>query len=290
MLSRWTPFFKGQRLNTIEATQINQILQEWQEEGKANATLMRLRSVLMSLFKYRAPDMTNPVLKAMSFKIPKARARAIPLDQIAAIFGKAPRCETKARQMMIFYFGARPSEIMRLRSQDIVLTGDQPHIFIRSCDAETDGKGTNDRIMPIVSEAQREAAQLFIDLAAWGRYSTAAARTSFLRWAKAAGLGDDDLIEGESRRGTKRFRIRIYDLRHTFATELRKVADLSDVAAALGHRSLKTSERYAPTQDAKIADSLRRSAIHHVPVNTQALVAAMSQEQRQALLAELQRA
>jgi integrase len=293
-LAAWESHLKGLRLNAIETPQVNRVLMDWQSEGKSNATLMRLRSALMSLFNNRAPDLAvNPVARAMSFKIPKARARAIDLGQLAAIFAKAPECQTKARQMMVFYFGMRPSEIMRLQPRDLMLDGAAPHVFVRSQDEnpeDSEGKGTNDRIVPIVSEAQMQVARMFVKWDSFGPYSTSAARTSFLRWARAAGITDDTLIEGQTRLGRNRYRLRPYDQRHTFATEMRKVdgVDLADVAAALGHRSLKTSERYAPRQDAKVAAGLAKSAIHSVPVNLMQDIAKLSAEAKAALLAQLQ--
>lgn len=289
-LAGWETHLKGKRLQAVTTAQINDVLTQWKIDGKANSTLMRQRSALMSLFAERAPDV-NPVKGSITFTIAKPRPRAINLDIIARIFAKAPHCTTKARQMMIFYFGMRPSEIMRLRKDDIVLTGDQPFVFARSADESTDdsdGKGTNDRILPVCEGPQLEAVTMFVALNAYGKYSTAAARSSFLRWARAAGLPDEELIEGQSRLGRNRYRIRPYDLRHTFATELRRSgSDLADVQATLGHRQASTTERYAPKQDAKIAEAVSRSAIHTVPINLLSQLDKLSTEEKAALAARL---
>lgn len=289
-LRAWEPFLKGQRLHSVETAAVNRILQQWQVEGRSPATLMRLRSALMSLFVNRAPDLKpNPVADSMSFKLPKPKARALDLTEVSRIFAKMPTCATKARMMFVFYFGARPSEIMRLRVRDIVLDGEMPHVFIRSSDVNSEGKGTKDRVLPIQSDPQKDAAKMFVSTNAFGEYSTGAARKSFLLAAERAGMTTDDLVEGKSRLGRNRYRVRPYDLRHTFATELRKVADLSDVADALGHCNLSTSARYAPKQDAKVADAIAKSAIHTV-LPTDVLAAqlrAMSPEERAALLAQV---
>lgn len=284
-LARWGQHFKGTRLHAIDAEAINAVLKQWQREGKANATLTRMRSGLMSLFTSQAPDLKpNPVSEALVFKAPKPKARALDLSVIAQIFAKMPASATKARLMLTFLFGARPSEIMRLRQRDIVLAGDNPHVFFRSSDAEDEGKGTRDRIVPVVSEAQRAAVGMFIDRNAWGKYSTHSSRKSFLRAAKDSGLADGDLVEGESRLGQKRWLVRPYDLRHTFATELRKVSDLATVADAIGHCNLATTARYAPRQDARVTEALRQSAVHTVPLALVEALRAMTPDQRAELL------
>ena len=77
-----------------------------------------------------------------------------------------------------------------------------------------------------------KAFRRFVRLDAFGEFSTASMRKSLVRACQ---------------KDPKLPMLRVYDLRHTYASLMRKTgADLADVQEQLGHKNPRMTRRYAP--------------------------------------------
>jgi integrase len=119
------------------------------------------------------------------------------------------------------YLGLRPSEIARIRRDDI----GEADILVRT------GKGGRLRTLPLVTAEARLAIEGLIAHGAFGKpFSTHSMYKSWKRAQEKAGPGPF---------------IRPYDLRHSFGTRLyAATGDQHVVAKALGHSQLSTTNRY----------------------------------------------
>ncbi len=96
--------------------------------------------------------------------------------------------------------------------------------------------------MPLTSSG-RAAFLLFLRVGAAGTFSTQAFHKSWMLACDQAHVA----------------RFNPYKLRHSFATMLRReAADLADVQALLGHKSPKTTARYADVSKEKLAAAVQR--------------------------------
>jgi len=133
----------------------------------------------------------------------------------------------------------RPSQVKRLDPDlDIrpYLDGNVPFVQVSA------GKGGKAYELPLTSSG-KAAFLLFLRVGAAGTFSTQAFHKS---WMLAC---DQAHVE----------RFNPYKLRHSFATMLRREgADLADVQALLGHKSPKTTARYADVSQEKLAAAVQR--------------------------------
>jgi integrase len=135
--------------------------------------------------------------------------------------------------------GMRPSQVKRLDPDlDIrpYLEGEVPFVQVSA------GKGGKSYPMPLTSDG-KAGFLLFLRVSAAGTFSTQAFYKSWVLACDQAGVT----------------RFNPYKLRHSFATRLRRSGmDLADVQAMLGHKSPKTTARYAEVSVDKLVTAVQR--------------------------------
>ena len=136
----------------------------------------------------------------------------------------------------------RPSQVQRLDVDlDIrpCLGGDVPFVQVSA------GKGGKPYLMPLTSDG-KAAFLLFLAVSGVGYFSTQAFYKSWMLACDQAHVT----------------RFRPYLLRHSFATRVRRAgADFADVQALLGHKSPKTTARYAEVVPEKLVTAIQRMEI-----------------------------
>lgn len=252
LLGQWTALYGDVPRDRLTVAQVQAAFFQWEKAGVAPSTLNKRRQALLTLWKWCDGKKHNcPARDIAKWKEPKPEARALDPKFLVAILDKMPACATKARLMMVAFTGCRPSELMRVLPQHLNVEDG----WVRY----STGKEGEDRVVPLSADAL-VAAKMFVEHKAFGEYSTASVRKSMILAAmKAKGLDPKDsgnidaLIQNVRPSGFAKFSIRPYDLRHTFATLVRQNgADLADVGALLGHKKSQTTQRYAPTVQAKL--------------------------------------
>jgi hypothetical protein len=170
--------------------------------------------------------------------MPRGPSRAARRCRLTAPWRCAPRRQTLARAMFLAYTGTRPLQMMRLDPATHIapfIDGEVPSVFIPA------GKGGKSLIKPLPPGGVA-AFRLFVISGAQGEFST----SSFYKsWMQAC---DDAKAE----------RFNPYKLRHSYGTLMRRGgADVADIQALLGHKSPKTTQRYAMVIPEKLAKRRR---------------------------------
>jgi integrase len=232
-------------------------LAQWESEGYAAATLNhRLRSLRKLYDVLDAEDETaiNPCAKIRKRKEPEPEIRGTTYDIIEAILSLIPDVgyaekrgakrptfnKSKIRLRVMAWTGLPPEQIRKIRPEHIHWTAKELDVMPRS-----KGKGVKARRLPLLDEAV--AALRDFDAAdAYGRFSNAApwnawqrAKRRYLAQLREAHAPDIDVLEQTIKR------LRVYDLRHSFAALVYETTGSRDaIKDLLLHGSLQTSERY----------------------------------------------
>lgn len=241
-LTPWIGIFGKRARATIETQEIRQQLRMWGETGGlAASTLKHRRSALCSLWAaLDGPDAPCPArkIRPREFRGPRPQPREIPQTLLDPILARMEESATKARLLVMLHTGMTQGELMAVTPIDVQLEKASP--FVRVAHP---GKTKKSREIPL-SNAAIEAFRLFIRLKAWGTFSTSSMHSRFCHHAGKLGITG----------------IRPYDLRHTFATRLRRAgADLADVQVLLGHTNPTTTERYSAVIVEKLRAAVNRA-------------------------------
>lgn len=247
-IDAWRARFGDRRRHTITRDEIRQQVKEWIGSGVAASTIRHRLTALADLFvELDGEDAYNPVRGVKRPKEPEAqpdfRSPVTILAVINMLAWRAARnnrgWKTYARAAVLAYTGMRPSQMMRLDLAEHVrpyLGNHPPMIFVPA------GKRGKAHWKPLTLGAVA-AFRVFINSGAQGRFSTSAFYKS---WMKAC---DDADIK----------RFNPYKLRHSYATLLRRAdTDLADVQELLGHKSAKTTQRYAAVIPEKLVAAVER--------------------------------
>ena len=219
----WEPAFGNLARWRIHAEDIRRQLHIWRADGYAASTCNHRRTALSHLYTVldgkRDP---NPVRDVPPFKEPPATARGVAIAQALATIRRV-RGWTRTRLLILLWTGMRPSELMRVRRAHADLEAGTCEVFTV--------KGGAPRIIHLNRSAVK-ALRRFFRLGMEGTCSVASMRKCLVR----AYTAQPSLPP-----------LRVYDLRHSHATALRKAgADLADVGHQLGHSSPRLTRRYAP--------------------------------------------
>jgi integrase len=250
----WTPLFRDRSPYTIQADEVASALMVMRRSCEA-ATCNKRRGLLSAFWNRQLSAVPNPVLAKRAgrlvvqpFKTPTPTTRAIPLDLLRNVFGAMRESKTKARLMLIFYTACRHSELKRVRPEHLHV--DDPHPKLGPFVELLTGKGGVARNVGLVGEGL-EAARLFCRLDAFGAFSNSSVWKAFRRAAINAKV-EAFLHEGVRTNGRIRWRLRPYDLRHTCLTHVRQVSDIATAQKMAGHTNIRTTLRYAPTEDEQV--------------------------------------
>ena len=228
-------------LRTLELPQhtgaLNDQLRQWRETHSASACNHR-RDALTNLVKVlygrrAAADFVDLV----RFAPPPPEPRWLERNHIADVLAHlTPGSKTVVRLRLMHWTGMRPSQMARLQPDDFRLGEPTPFVVVPR------GKGGRLAAIPLVGEGL-EAAQEFMSIRAYGRWSCPSANKALARAARKAG----------------RPGFTVYQIRHSFATGLRRTgSDLADIQDLYGHTDPETTMIYAPPQLQKHAAAIAR--------------------------------
>lgn len=229
----------------IKARELVAILNGWKAGGLSAATCNRRRTALMHLWhRLDGKSAKNPLRDVPRFREPDALPRGRSFRLLERVFRAMVPSASRARLKAIAYLAIAHSELKRVdRNQDwnrkagtLIIRGRQK------------GEGTPTRVIKLTAKGTAALREMQRHQA-WGSFSNS---TLGRRWHAAltrVRLEDEapDLPH-----------VRPYDLRHSMGTEIyRLTRDLKAVKEYLGHKSLKTSERY---MHAAVAEGVARAA------------------------------
>lgn len=246
-INRWVAIFGLRQRDTITSTDIRRWRDRWMTEPRRdhgwtgtgpkgdtpyaastiNHWLRALSNLWTVLDGRRAP---NPVRDVPEVTEPDALPRAIDYATIEQIIGQigtrkdtGDTARTALRLRVLAYTGLTYAQLGRMQREDVDLEGGT--MLVRS---RRKGRGAKPRRLSLLPQAV--AAFAALDAAgAWGPFSGASIRKSFLLAARKVGVSG----------------IRPYDLRHSFGTVVYRATQSREaVRELLSHGTLKTTERY----------------------------------------------
>lgn len=229
----WLTRFGHRRRDGIEREEIRQQVLDWEAAGAAASTIRHRLTALSQLYEtLDGEGAHNPVHGLKRPREPKAtpdgRSPQTVQAVLAALQARAKKhnrgWKTLARAKVIALTGMRHSQVMRLEPDHVFIEGDHPYVVVVD-----PGKNGEPHVKPLTPDGV-EAFRLFNDKAAWGDFSQSSLYKS---WKLACRTADVPFFNP-------------YKLRHSYATALRAEGiDLADVQTLLGHKSAKTTARYA---------------------------------------------
>lgn len=239
--------FGDQRIDQITASDIDTFLVGLRRNGLSSGSVNRYRSRLSSMMNraimwgYREG---NPVRMVLRLKEEKLPDRYLMPDEFKALLDSCDE-DLRALVHLAAVTGMRRGELMALQWEDIDLFSG--YLVVRAANSKT----SEGRTVPLNGEA-REILRSFGDHQK-GRvflFQNFPRR----RWERVIrDLGWDRINVPRLRQW------RFHDMRHHAASWL-AMADvpMSKVAKILGHKELKTTQRYAHLSDASLVEAVER--------------------------------
>jgi integrase len=240
-INAWLPRFAERRRDSIEGEEIRQQIVTWEAEGLAASTINHRLSALSQLFEVLdGKKAYNPVREVSRLKEPNAKPDGKSPETIQKVFAALESRvqrqnrgrKTMARLKVIALTGMRHSQVMRLEPDHVFVDHDPAYVIVVD-----PGKDGEPHAKPLTADGL-EAFKLFIAAEAWGEFSQSSVYKS---WKLACKEADVPFFNP-------------YKLRHSYATALRAQGmDLADVQELMGHKSAKTTQRYAMVAPKKLA-------------------------------------
>jgi integrase len=228
-IALWSAEFGNRARYTIKSDEISAVLSRWLNAGLEPSTVRNRRTAILHMWNtLDGKNGQNPVREALMPQLPDPEARAISYEQIEAILAAMPEqgqgvkgkarddaSKTKARLAVIAFTGLPHALVKKLTPASVNWqTG------IIAVPRRQKGKGVKIRELP-TTDRGLQALERFAELECWGKFSNSSMIKSFRRACKAANVVPAP---------------RVYDLRHSFATEMyRQTGDPKATAAMLMH-------------------------------------------------------
>lgn len=233
-IQNWVGVFGDQPRWELTPDVIRTQLSTWKASGLANNTVNHRRTALSHLFTVLdGKNGYNPVREVPGFAMPQPIKRGLPLLVVMRVLKQIRGPKTRARLEVLAWSGLRPSELMRL-TEALVDTKNGVALVPTA-------KGGPPR--EIAFSLAVPAWKRMVAADALGEFSVQSIRKSLVRACKKVKVPP----------------FRVYDLRHSFLSALRKSgADLSDVQAQAGHTDIALTRRYAPTITVKLKAAVSR--------------------------------
>jgi site-specific recombinase XerC len=242
----WVDALGGDRPRRgLKSRELTWVMNSWKASGLTAATCNRRRTALMHLWhRLDGKSAPNPLRDVPRFKEPDPLPRGRPYRLLERVFRAMVPSQSRARLKAIAYLAIAHSELKRVdrtqhwnrKAGTLVITGRQK------------GEGTPTRVIKLTAKGTAALHEMQRQQA-WGPFSNSTLNRRWRAALKRVRLEDDapDLPH-----------VRPYDLRHSMGTEIfRLTRDLKSVKEYLGHKSLKTSERY---MHAAVAEGVSRAA------------------------------
>ena len=215
-LRRWVERFGHIRTLALELyiPQLNDQLHEWRR-SLAAATCNLHRDALMNLVRVLYGGRAASALSDLVlFEKPPPKSRAVTWPHIEDVLKELdPGSELSLRLRLMQWTGVRPVQVGRLRREDFFLDEKTPYVVVPKA------KGGKLTAIPLVGDGLLIAKQ-FIEKNAFGPWNTGTANRALGKAADRAGWPP----------------FTTYQIRHTFATELRRTGtDVADIQYLYGH-------------------------------------------------------
>lgn len=234
-LEIWKDAIGGQRRRaSITAGELEVIMQGWLSSGVAPATVRKRRSALLAMWhRLDGREASNVVRASAAPREPRPEIRAIDYATIQRIIDAMPESVTKRRVAVIAWTGLPPSILNKVTPADIDFAQQTIRVMPRR-----KGAGAPARVLPLLAQAVTEL-RAFHKAHAYGPFETGPLNVSFKRACNRL----EPKVTG----------VRLYDLRHSFATMMYRVTkDLATTARFLLHSRITMTERYAQAANADI--------------------------------------
>jgi len=218
----WIERLGPQPTSRITREEVNLATAAWKLEGYSDQTIIHRLRVLRELYEtLYGIDAPNPVRGARRPEKPKSNPVDVPIEILNAVDEKMLAANDPlayALYRVRVTTGQRPSQINRALPEHLHLTGKNPKWMV------LDAKGASSHTVHLNND-QVKAWKLFVAADGWGKLdtSTHADKMHAAGWPKT---------------------IRPYNARHAIAfAAMERGADISDVAALLGHHDISTTQR-----------------------------------------------
>jgi integrase len=229
-LALWAAEFGTRNRHTIETVEIDTVLSRWLDDGRlAPSSVKNRRTALMALWTgLDGKRALNPVREALMPSVPDPEPRAVSYATIRKILAALPdvgqgrkgedradASKTKARLAVIAYTGLPHKLVKQLTPASINWRAKTVTVAKRR-----KGKGAVGRTLPLTADGLAALRQ-FADLDCWGPFSNSSMGKSWQRACKVAKVQPAP---------------RVYDLRHSFGTEMyRQTGDVKVTSELLVH-------------------------------------------------------
>ena len=236
-------------LRDIQTWHVEKIAHKLRKEGRSPATIRKVINIFSGIFTkakqwnlYKGP---NPCRQTEKPTVNNEIVRYLTPEQESSLFAVLNEWDDPLEAgfvKLLVFTGMRRGELLKLKWEDVDLVNKT--IFIR------DPKGKKDLLLPLSNLALETFEQLptrgqskYVFPGRKGGHRTDF-KTPWYRIRELAGLPDD---------------FRLHDLRHHFATTLvTHGTDLYTVSKLLGHKDIKTTQRYAHLADKALRDGVNR--------------------------------
>jgi len=243
-LQCWVTALGADRVRrSLRAPELAATLSAWRAGGLTAATCNRRRTALMHLWhRLDGKGAPNPLRDVPRFQEAAVLPRGRPYALLERILDAMAPSKSRARLKAMAYIGMPQCELKRIQPRDdwnrkagtLTLRGRQK------------GEGTPSRVLKLTAHATAALREMARQQA-FGGFSNS---TLGKRWAAA--------LQRVRETDPSVPHIRVIDLRHSVGTEIyRLTGDLKSVKEYLGHKSLKTSERY---MHAAVSQAVSRAA------------------------------
>lgn len=256
-LQKWVDAMGTRARPSITARDIDEQLQAFLDSGLSGSTVNKLRTALMSLWvKLDGRGAANPVRETREFPEAAEEARGQAYQLLLRILDAVP---DRARPIKGVKGSTKRGSLSKVRLEIFVWTGMTPkqigmltpdHFSIEGkwYTSPRRQKGKQARFprpvirKPMTADAVR-AFKRFHELKAYGPFDRRSLRHTWLRAVRNA---EKELQQELENPNFKLPRIRLYDIRHSFGTELfKRTKNLRLVGEMLDHSSERTTRRYA---------------------------------------------
>jgi integrase len=247
-IQKWVTRFGPWHRRAITSADIRTALAAWQAEGYSARTLNHFRTALMHLWHtLDGKGAANPVRDVPQARPPDALPRDRDAAQLETLLGRIRPSKARAVLRLMRTTGMTPTEIGRIEPGDV---READGVLVAR--GRRKGKGSRPRALPL-TPAAREALAEFRQQDAWGGVSLGTLWAAFDRAKRNTGLADQPWT--------------VYDLRHTYLTEMAAEGDDRAVQYLAGHSTTKMTERYTlgsvPARVASvIASVIAKGSVH----------------------------
>ena len=262
---RINPILEDRAIRTLTPGDMDMLVSRLAEQGLAASTIKQTMSTVKQVLNYAVRNRiipASPYVDVVVPKLPPQEERAFTRDELSAILKGTPQLQ-RDRFNVLLFTGMRRGELQALHRQDINferMTISITRSFSNRGKRFKPTKGMNTRIVPmndLVAGILRRAVDSpdFDDepCLLYPYDDTPVPVSGLIYRARNGGPFDGQVflrdVQSAARVAGIRGRVRLHDLRHTYATWLAENGmPLQDIQKLLGHTSVAVTERYAKYQ------------------------------------------